>query len=285
MSDDYNKNLSITIVCLSLLLIGFMLIHFRVYPAYQRRVETRQKLAELEDCRAYFLSDFPDELKASLKEPPVEGEYNIVTTSEWGVKMAASTQYRKLTNSLRVELITDDSFNELSKPDRYYLLKKFAQDALSSYQDLISDHYPWYFEPGYFAGIKYDAEYISLDPVAGFFIKTPSETYKYLTTKNRYGIGEDGSQSVPIYDPITYSPGNSSGSKPTPKPTQKPSYSYSPPSHSSGWSDPWEADRFDDPDEYADYFAEDFADEYDEDIDEAYLDAYDHWVEWHEGEE
>ena len=181
-------------------------------------------------------------------------------------------------------LHTDESFDELEDREKYNLISDFGWTGIDTFQQKMEEKFPGYLSSYKMTAGVYDRT-VLFDITYYYYIKTPKLTYRYLGKRDSYGIGT-GSQVHYLTDPqsIYYVDPNKPTPTPAPKPTKFPAYKPKKETSSSKTSrtDPYEAHLYSDPDEYAFDYAEEFADEIGEDEDEGYLEAYDHWVYWHE---
>ena len=253
--------------------------------AFLRYCEKEKKKAVVEECRAYFENELPDELRKAYEGFEIPGELEIKANSEWS---NSSYRYKPVylwEDTLTVTLRTDTSFDGLEEREKYNAISDFGWKGIDAFQKIMEEKFPGYFSSYMLTTGAYD-RMVFFDINRNFYIKTPKCTYRYLGEQDSYGIGTDD-QVHRLTDPQSKYYVDPNKPKHTPKPTAtpKPRATYTPSKYSSlsgKDTDPDEADLYDDPDEYADRYAEEFADEMGEDVDEGYQEAYDHWYYWHE---
>ena len=284
MEEENKKFINKISIIVILASIGAILAAF-IIPSLLKYHDQEKKKAVVEECRAYFENEIPNELRKVYEDFEIQGELDIKAVSEWG---NSSFRYKPVytwEDTLTVTLHTDTSFDDLEEREKYNIISEFGWKGIDAFQTIMEDKFPGYFSSYKLTAGVYDRT-VMFDINRNFYIKTPKCTYRFLGKRDSYGIGT-GTQVHLLRDPqsMYYVDPNKPKLTPKPTPTPKPLATYTPSKKSSPSgkeTDPDEAHLYDDPDEYADRYAEEFAEEMGEDVDEGYMEAYDHWIYWHE---
>ena len=281
--DTENRNISTRIALIIFLVIIVVIAAVFGIPAGREHYEKEQKKATVDEARAYFENEIPNDLKKAYEDFRIPGELEVKAESKWE---NSSFRYKPVFNwedTLTVMLRTDDSFNELEEREKCRAINDFGWKGIDSFQTIMEQKFPGYFSGYELTAGVYDRT-VMFDINYHFYIKTSKGTYRYLGKPDCYGIGT-GDQVHRVQDEETEKAASKKKTSSAPTPTPRPLATYTPSKESSlkgKETDPYEAHLYDDPDEYADRYAEEFAEEIGEDTDEGYWEAYDHWNYWHD---
>ena len=284
LMEEKSQKKSNKILLIAVLILGAVVAAVCI-PALLDHYEKEQKKQVVEEARAYFENDIPNDIEKAYEGFSIPGTLDIKTESEWGNSSLHHKPVYYWEDTLTVTLRTDTGFDELEEREKYNAISDFGWTGIDAFQKVMEEKFPGYFSSYKLTAGVYDRTvlfYIKYH----FYIKTPRCTYRYLGEPDSYGIGT-GDHVHRLTDPQSRYYVDPNKPKATPKPTAapKPRVTYTPGKYSSLYgndTDPDEAHLYDDPDEYADRYAEEFADEMGEDADEGYQEAYDHWLYWHE---
>lgn len=275
--------------CGTQLLLWACIIFFIVVVVLAIRSDRRsrpipQKRSEIKACENYINNELSNDLQTCYKDYPLDGEIELACSSGWSMGKHGDYSVYDWSERLVVTLNTDESFDQLTKRERYEHIQELKRIGEENWPNLVAERFPWYFVTDDLIEGTYEKTFVWHRLKSRVYIQTPEYRYEDCISENCYEVEKNGhSEIVDVTLSGTTYHIDSNTPKATPKPTPYPYADWPDSTNDSDRTDPWEAHLFDDPDEYADYYAEDFADEYDEDIGDAYNDAYDHWVEWHYG--